>query len=58
MQLTYFSHQLIARPAKRKHDRLMRRDWFMRRDWLMRHIFAGRGERFADGNILRYFALL
>jgi len=30
----------------------------MRHDGLMRHIFAGRGDRFADGNILRYFALL
>jgi hypothetical protein len=27
-------------------------------DWLMRHIFIGLGDRFADGNIIRYFALL
>jgi hypothetical protein len=27
-------------------------------DWLMRHIFVGIGDRFADGNIIRYFAFL
>ncbi|HUE09774.1 MAG TPA: DUF3237 domain-containing protein [Steroidobacteraceae bacterium] len=27
-------------------------------DWLMRHIFVGLGDRYADGNIIRYFALL
>jgi hypothetical protein len=27
-------------------------------DWLTRHIFVGIGDRFADGNIIRYFALL
>jgi hypothetical protein len=27
-------------------------------DWLMRHVFVGVGDRYADGNIIRYFALL
>ena len=27
-------------------------------DWLMRHVFVGVGDRYADGNIFRYFALL
>jgi hypothetical protein len=27
-------------------------------DWLMRHIFVGIGDRFNDGNIIRYFAFL
>ena len=27
-------------------------------DWLMRHVFVGVGDRFADGNIFRYFAVL
>jgi hypothetical protein len=27
-------------------------------DWLMRHVFVGVGDRFVDGNIIRYFALL
>ncbi len=27
-------------------------------DWLMRHVFVGVGDRFPDGNIIRYFALL
>ena len=27
-------------------------------DWLMRHVFVGIGDRFADGNIFRYFAVL
>ena len=27
-------------------------------DWLMRHIFVGIGDRYADGNIIRYFAFL
>ena len=27
-------------------------------DWLMRHIFVGVGERFSDGNLIRYYALL
>ena len=27
-------------------------------DWLMRHVFVGVGDRYADGNIIRYFAVL
>lgn len=27
-------------------------------DWLTRHVFVGIGDRFADGNIIRYYALL
>lgn len=27
-------------------------------DWLMRHVFVGIGERKADGNVLRYYAVL
>jgi hypothetical protein len=27
-------------------------------DWLMRHVFVGIGDRFADGNIFRYYAVL
>lgn len=27
-------------------------------DWLTRHVFVGVGDRYADGNIIRYFALL
>ena len=27
-------------------------------DWLMRHVFIGIGERKADGNLIRYYALL
>jgi Protein of unknown function (DUF3237) len=27
-------------------------------DWLMRYVFVGVGERKADGNLIRYFALL
>ena len=27
-------------------------------DWLMRHIFMGVGDRYSDGNIIRYYALL
>jgi hypothetical protein len=29
-----------------------------RHDWLMRHVFIGMGERKADGNLLRYYAVL
>jgi hypothetical protein len=29
-----------------------------RHDWLMRHVFVGVGDRFVDGNVIRYFALL
>jgi hypothetical protein len=29
-----------------------------RHDWLMRHVFVGIGERKADGNLLRYYAVL
>ncbi len=29
-----------------------------RHDWLMRHVIVGVGDRFADGNIFRYYALL
>ena len=29
-----------------------------RHDWLMRHVFVGIGERKADGNLIRYYALL
>ncbi len=27
-------------------------------DWLMRHVIVGVGDRYADGNIIRYYALL
>ena len=27
-------------------------------DWLTRHVFVGVGDRYADGNIIRYYALL
>jgi len=27
-------------------------------DWLMRHVFVGIGERKADGNLIRYYAVL
>lgn len=29
-----------------------------RHDWLMRHVFVGIGERKADGNLVRYYAVL
>ncbi len=29
-----------------------------RHDWLMRHVIVGVGERMADGNLIRYYALL
>jgi hypothetical protein len=29
-----------------------------RHDWLTRHVFVGIGDRFSDGNIIRYFAVL
>ena len=27
-------------------------------DWLMRHVIVGVGDRYADGNVIRYYALL